>query len=137
LKDSEERLAAQASARYWESKDSVNGIAEAIGISKGRLYELLRPLPLEGACPTCGGGPAVFPNRTARDRGQATCLHCGWEGSAEELALEPPREDRRVSEAPTTVHRGTLEEAPPLAGMVGGLLVGLAAGLMLGHLLRK
>lgn len=137
MKDTEDELAARASTRYWESDESVNGIAEAMGISKGRLYEFLRPLPVEGACPSCGGGPAVFPNRTARDREQVTCLHCGWEGSADDLGREPPREDRRVGQPPTAVHRGTAQEAPPLSGVVGGLLVGLAAGLILGRLLRN
>jgi hypothetical protein len=137
VNDSEERLAARASTLYWESDQSVNGIAAEMGISKGRLYELLRPLPAEGACPSCGGGPAVFQHRTARERGQVECLHCDWEGSVEELAEAPPREDRQGRGAGPVLHTGALREAPPLSGVVGGILVGLAAGLVLGQMLRK
>jgi hypothetical protein len=58
----------EANRRYWETEESVNGIAEAMGVSKGRLYDLLLPfdadLPLPGVRIALG-----YPHRTARDRG--------------------------------------------------------------------
>jgi hypothetical protein len=77
-----------ANRRYWESEESVNGIAEAMGISKGRLYELLLPFDADLACPSCGGSLG-YPHRTARIRGDVECEHCGFEGSREEIQKAP------------------------------------------------
>jgi len=136
VNDSEEKLARKASARYWESDESVNGIAEKLGISKGRLYDLLRPLPVEGSCPKCGEAPPVYLNRTARDREQASCLVCGWEGELEALGDAPSLEDREPVRPTVPLHRGSAREVPPLVGL-GGLLVGLALGILLGRMLDR
>jgi hypothetical protein len=74
----------EANRRYWESEESVNGIAEAMGISKGGLYELLLPFDAEVACPECGA-PLGYAHRTARQRGDLSCAACGFEGKLGEL----------------------------------------------------
>ncbi|MGE0159491.1 MAG: hypothetical protein AB7T31_08750 [Gemmatimonadales bacterium] len=81
VRDADDR----ANELYWGSKLSVNQIAEALDLSKGALYELIRPLPADVACPRCGT-EAVHPNRTAHERGLIVCLDCGWEGDADQAA---------------------------------------------------
>lgn len=136
MTDQEEVLARKVSDRYWATDESVNGIAEALSISKGRLYELIRPLAVEGSCPACGGGPPVHPNRTARDRGQVECPYCDWEGELDELAADPPTESAGRP-APSVVELngpdGLRWDRPEV---LGGVLVGLAAGLLLSRWLR-
>src|SRR5688572_12550157 len=73
--DADER----ANTLYWGSDLSVNQIAETLDLSKGALYEMIRPLPAEVACPRCRV-EAVHPNRTALERGLVACLECGWDG---------------------------------------------------------
>ncbi len=136
MSDSEAKLARKASERYWESDESVNGIAERFGISKGRLYDLLRPFPVEGSCPKCGGTPPAFLNRTARDRGQVSCLLCGWEGEFEALGEAPPLEEQESLRPPVPLHRGSAREVPSLVGL-GGVLVGLALGIVLSRMLDR
>jgi predicted RNA-binding Zn-ribbon protein involved in translation (DUF1610 family) len=134
--DQDEVLARKVSDRYWASDESVNGIAEALSVSKGRLYELIRPLAVEGSCPTCGGGPPVHPNRTARDRGQVECPHCGWEGKLDELAAEPPVETAGRP-APSVVElNGPDAVRWDRPEVLGGVLVGMAAGFLLSRWLR-
>lgn len=140
----DDQLARKLSDRYWSTDESVSLIAEEVGISKGRLYELIRPLAIEGVCPRCGSGPPVYPNRTARDRHEVECPVCGWEGETGEVlpGTPVPPQDRR-----TYVRRPGDEKAAsspaemvanqPVSGAVGGLLVGLATGLMIGKWLRR
>lgn len=80
----------EANRRYWESEESVNGIAEAMGISKGGLYELLLPFDAGVDCPECGA-PLGYAHRTARQRGDLSCAACGFEGKLGELP-EPSEE---------------------------------------------
>jgi len=82
----------RANELYWGSDLSVNQIAEALDLSKGALYEMIRPLPADLACPLCGA-EAVHPNRTAHERGLIMCPSCGWEGDdaqAAPLSAAPP-----------------------------------------------
>lgn len=118
----------EANRLYWETDDSVNGIAEALGISKGRLYDLIEPLATELVCPDCGGGLA-FPNRTARDRGLVVCDVCGFEGDRDEL--EEP--------ADASVSLPRLEDGVPIgsAALLAGALVGAAAGVLLFRWMRR
>lgn len=138
MSDNDEKVARKASARYWETEESVNSLAEELGISKGRLYDLLRPLPIEEvACPRCGGSPPVHPNRTARDRGQVSCLHCGWEGELADLVPDGSGEGAPHGPPPPAVHRGGSREPAPLSAVAGSALIGLAAGLILGRYLGR
>jgi predicted RNA-binding Zn-ribbon protein involved in translation (DUF1610 family) len=139
----DEQLARKLSDRYWSTDESVSLIAEEVGISKGRLYEIIRPLAVEGICPRCGSGPPVYPNRTARDRHEVECPVCGWQGEDGEIlpGTPVPPQDRRAyvrsQDQPSGVARATEAVSQPVSGMVGGILVGLAAGLMIGRLTKS
>jgi hypothetical protein len=125
----------RANELYWGSDRSVNQIADDLGLSKGALYGMIRPLAAGMGCPECGAEVA-HPNRTARERGLVHCAACGWSGTEAETSrsFAPPaprsaeragarrRPGRRASEAPEGA-------APP--ALLGGALLGAAAGLAL------
>jgi predicted RNA-binding Zn-ribbon protein involved in translation (DUF1610 family) len=78
----------RANELYWGSDHSVNQIAEELDLSKGALYEMIRPLAAGFGCPLCGA-EVVHPNRTAKDRGRVDCSACGWDGTEDEaLSLD-------------------------------------------------
>jgi len=158
----QDHLQEELRRRYWESDESVNRIAEDLGISKGRLYGMIPLLRVTGACPACRVPGPGFTNRTARDVGELTCVLCGWTGTEAELA---PLEEGTAATS-SLRSRGTVEAGAaggasagdaggaPVAGraggagtaslqgidttsIVGGALVGLAAGLLLGGWLRR
>ena len=62
-------------ALYWESDESVAGLARRLGISRSALYAAVQPLPLGAPCPECGGA-LVYTNRSARAAEQAVCSDC-------------------------------------------------------------
>lgn len=132
-----DRLAPRANRLYWESDVSVNQIAEQLEISKGRLYEVVRPLPSGLPCPRCGE-EMVFPNRTAREKGFLSCPACGLEeeetevqGAWSETAgragggalVVPPEALERAREGP--------EEGRRTRIVAGTALLGIAAGIAL------
>lgn len=78
----------RANELYWGSDRSVNQIADELDLSKGALYETIRPLPAGLACPECGL-EVVHPNRTARDRGRVDCAACGWDGTEQDASRLP------------------------------------------------
>lgn len=121
----------KANRLYWQSDESVNGIADALGVSKGRLYDLIEPLAAGVTCPECGAGLA-YPNRTARDRGMVVCDQCGFEGQREDGDASGVR---RIRDA----LRNAAGEREPLtdAAVLGGILVGLSAGVVLYRWLRS
>ncbi len=134
----------EANRRYWESEESVNGIADAMGISKGRLYDLLLPFDAEAACPDCGAALG-FPHRTARSRGEGGCDACGFEGPVEGLS---PAEPDALSggggpdapDSPAPVHwtpGAAAAGVPELRQLAAAALIGTAAGLLLAGLLRR
>lgn len=131
-----------ANRRYWETEESVNGMAEAMGMSKGRLYDLLLPLDAGHPCPECGT-PLGFPNRTARDRGDVECEGCGFEGKRSDL---PPATDAPESAPgshdeegpPARWTPGAADGTPPSTRTVVGVaLLGMAAGIVLAGWLRR
>ena len=114
----------RANELYWGSDLSVNQIAEELDLSKGALYEMIRPLPADLACPLCGA-EAVHPNRTAHERGLIVCPACGWEGDdaqADSLVPAPPPSQRRPR-----------AEGGPRArpGLTAPLVIGAAVGVAL------
>lgn len=139
--------ARKANRLYWESDQSVNAVAELLGVSKGRLYDLVSPLPIDIPCPECGRALA-FPNRTARDRGLVTCDTCGFEGDRDDLeGVEAdsagnydegsPRGDYPFSGRPSEGDEGLLRV--PLLGnpvVLGGLFVGVVGGVLLARWMR-
>jgi hypothetical protein len=124
---------ARVNRLYWESDLSVNALGEELGLSKGRLYDLLRPLPSGLGCPDCGG-ELGYENRTARDRGNLSCPRCGFEGGRNH-ALDEPEEGSEMLPLPR--EGGALCNPAVLPTVLGGLVVGALAGLLLGRVLRR
>lgn len=126
----------RANELYWGSRMSVNQIADALDLSKGALYEMIRPLAAQVACPSCGV-EAVHPNRTAKEKGLIACPDCGWgeaEGSvaptsAAAAPLRPPAGPRGRPAAPGRPDEGSAPRNQ--AGVAAGILLGAAAGLAL------
>lgn len=148
----QDTLSQEANERYWESDESVNQIGEALGLSKGALYNLLEPLAAGLPCPGCGE-EMVFPNRTARDKGFLECPECGleeeevavqafWEEEGDStLILQPRRLVQRAGEAvqrAVDTGRDRVDSMTPRSRIIAGTaLLGAAAGLVLGTYLRK
>lgn len=129
------RAAHEANLLYWETSQGVNRIVEALGLSKGALYELLKPLESNVVCSSCGH-PEVFLNRTARAQLETTCLSCATEDGTE-------AEDTPLDERPETPHRIPTRHEPStlwlgalLAG-VTGFLIGRAMGSGRGVYVRR
>jgi len=140
---------ARANELYWGSDRSVNQIADELDLSKGALYEMIRPLAAGLGCPLCGT-EVVYSNRTAKERQRVDCPSCGWDGD-EEGAL--PIEGRARRPAPSAPSRDPEADElyaesdfdspgpPPVFGddpaargqrlIVGGALLGAAVGLAL------
>ncbi len=125
----------RANELYWTSDLSVNQIAEELDLSKGMLYELIHPAPAGFACPVCSE-ELVYANRTARDRAMLACPRCGWEGDEDDadlgvgdgsvvLPASTDADAAAASAAPTS------EDSGRRRVMVGGALLGAAAGLAL------
>ena len=118
----------RANELYWGSDLSVNQIAETLDLSKGALYEMIRPLPAAVACPDCGT-EAVHPNRTAHERGLVVCLSCGWEG-----------DDRHaIGMTPSSSPNEPADRTRVRPGLTVPLMIGAAVGVavMLWALRRK
>jgi predicted RNA-binding Zn-ribbon protein involved in translation (DUF1610 family) len=131
----------RANELYWGSDMSVNQIADALDLSKGALYELIRPLAADVSCPRCGA-EAVHPNRTAKERGLVACPDCGWGGEEGVAAPSPaiPRHPARPAPAAPVARRAAQPPRTPARGrppgrrrgaLVAGILLGAAAGLAL------
>lgn len=137
---SEDALRKKANALYWDSAQSVNHIAEEMDLSKGRLYELIAPLPTATACPECSA-MTHYANRTAREKATATCPECGYQGplaagtpSKAPAAPHVESEPRPSADDDKASH--ALEFAGPPADSrvgtrvwVGAALLGAAVGL--------
>ncbi|MBI4537982.1 MAG: hypothetical protein HY704_00560 [Gemmatimonadetes bacterium] len=143
-------LAEEVNRRYWDSGQSVNQIADALGISKGALYTLLDVMPAGAGCPRCGR-ELGYPNRTAREKGFVTCVACGFEEDLQILAADAGGGPEAAQPAGATAGEegeGALAQpgapaapaaaqgAPGLpvgtASLAGAALVGLAVGVLLG-----
>ena len=134
LRDMSER----ATLLYWNSDRSVNSIAEDLGLSKGRLYELIRPLKSGDRCPICQSD-LVFDNRTARDRNEAVCPACD-SGPVPELSRSraPEGVDPSILGESTLASSEGVATAPfGIGGVVAGLLIGTVAGVLLGRAFRR
>ena len=141
----------QANERYWNSDAGVNQLARELDLSKGSLYEIIVPLPTGVPCPHCNAELA-FANRTARERGFLSCPACGLEEDRERVLarleeaaydptiVDPPAADRPIppsaedppAEDPSAAPTRNLETL-----LVVTALAGLAAGLILGGVLRR
>ncbi|MEQ1855120.1 MAG: hypothetical protein ABL963_01555 [Longimicrobiales bacterium] len=129
----------RANELYWGSGMSVNQIAETLDLSKGALYELIRPLSAAVACPDCGA-EAVHPNRTAKEKGLIACPECGWGGDEGAAAPSTGLRKARAATAPRAAavpasassvpaHAGEVPAVRGRSALAAGLLIGAAAGL--------
>ena len=136
-------VVSQANERYWNSDAGVNQLARELELSKGALYEIIAPLPAGVPCPR-GDGELAFTNRTARERGFVSCPACGLEDDRERVLarLEEAAHDPTIVDPPGP-HDPAVAD-PPAAPtrsletlLVVTALAGVAAGLILGGLLRR
>jgi uncharacterized Zn finger protein (UPF0148 family) len=77
----------EANRLYWQTGTSVADIATQLDVSRRALYEQITPWPVDRACPRCGG-PLGYPNRSARDSGEAYCTLCGRPETEAEVAAD-------------------------------------------------
>ena len=133
----------QANEQYWNSDAGVNQLARELELSKGAFYEIIAPLPAGVPCPH-GDGELAFTNRTARERGFVSCPACGLEDERERVLarLEEAAHDPTVG-GPRTADDAAVAD-PPAAPtrsletlLIVTALAGVAAGLVLGGLLRR
>lgn len=133
----------RANELYWGSDRSVNQIADELDLSKGALYEMIRPLAAGLDCPQCGA-EVVHGNRTARDRGRVECTECGWDGNEDEARTQagqagtprpvgegdPYTEDDFDVTTPVPAS-ATSADSDTRRLVTGGALIGAALGLAL------
>jgi len=125
----------RANELYWGSDRSVNQIADDLGLSKGALYGMIRPLAAGTGCPACGT-EVVHPNRTAQERGLVDCPACGWNGTEDETVpsfgtTAPARAERSAARARSRADALAAIRGAPPASILGGALLGTAVGLAL------
>ena len=161
----QDALHLEANRLYWESDTSVNQIGEELGLSKGALYGILRPLSAGLPCIKCGEEMA-YPNRTAREKAFVACSSCGYE-DLEEVVQEHWQDAADLEAAGVPVDAPTaLSRTPPMTtssssesdlekedfraleqpvsdrrfgtrAMAGTALLGVAAGIIIGSLLSR
>lgn len=123
-------LGREANRRYWQTEEPVTEMADALGVSRGTLYNHISPLSTGGVCEECGGALA-YRNRQNRDTGEAECVECGTAQHQERTAAAaesgPPR---RSGPAPrrTATPAGTTDEEAERMLLFGAVV--LAASLM-------
>ncbi|HEU0079853.1 MAG TPA: hypothetical protein VFQ76_19560 [Longimicrobiaceae bacterium] len=148
----------RANLMYWNSSETVDRIAEQLGMSRNALYASVRPAPTGAACPDCGE-ELVYPNRTSRLAGRALCVSSGKthavaglppvevrsgpagaepraSGSGYEGRNEGYREAGRA--ALGGLREGLAAVEPQRAALIGGAAVmGAVAGVAAVSLLRR
>lgn len=139
----------RANRMYWNSSDTVDRIAEQLGMSRNALYSSVRPAPAGVDCPDCDE-ELVYPNRTSRLAGRAICLGCDTAHAVADLTAaesRPPRSASTLYEGRDQgydgVRLGGLRDGlaavePQRAAMIGGAAVmGAVAGVAAVNLLRR
>ena len=129
----EQDLVDRANDLYWGSDASVNRLAEELDLSKGALYDVIRPFPAGIPCPK-GDGEMGYANRTARDRGFVTCGVCGYEDEEGHLADGMERVGLPPETSPPRVRTVTDGSG---GRMLGSALVGVALGVLITGLVRR
>lgn len=125
MEPSDEReLAQRANQLYWDSDESVNEIADELGLSKGALYGLVEPRLSGLPCPRCGT-EMEYPNRTAREKGYLACPACDLE--EDEAVVRSGGDPFDVP-----ARSGTADSGEALNRLLlGSALLGAAAGVAL------
>ena len=147
-----EAVVARANELYWSSEVSVNRLVSELGLSKGTLYDVVRPLSAGLSCPR-DAADLAYPNRTARDRGFVSCPSCGFEDEEENVRArkeQGPKTGGPASPAERVQGRALSQPGDDLAFaqntavarlesfmVAGALLAGIGVGLILADFLRK
>ena len=82
----------EANRLYWETDESVAGIAERLELSRRALYDAVQPLPAGRDCPDCGRMMG-YETRSGRNADNAVCLYCDAEAEglpAPEMPADMP-----------------------------------------------
>ena len=118
----------RANRLYWNSSDTVDRIAEQLGMSRNALYASVRPAPAGVECPDCDE-ELVFPNRTSRLAGRSLCLACDTTHAVADLPAAGTRASRGGAAGPGAAGYEGREEGYGEArgARLGGLREGLAA----------
>jgi len=118
----------RANSMYWNSSETVDRIAEQLGMSRNALYSSVRPAPAGVECPDCDE-ELVFPNRTSRLAGRALCLSCDTTHAVADLPAVGSRASRAdATRTPSHTYEGPEEGYREAGGaLLGGLREGLAA----------
>ncbi len=143
----------RANELYWSSSESVNQIANQLGLSKGSLYAAIKPKPSDSMCPTCGS-QLGYANRTALERGTLSCQGCAHEftvrpertkeplvpliqaphAGAEANTLNEPAQQQSATGPRST---GTMRSHRSRQLVLGTTLLALGTGLLLSRLVRR
>lgn len=140
----------QANQLYWSSDESVNRIANRLGLSKGSLYAAIKPKPSDSMCPTCHS-QLVYANRTALERNTLSCLSCTHEFTvrpdrtnveihrAEEDAVETSADADLVPGRPDLAPGRPEPHDPPASRqlLLGTAFLALGTGLLLSRFVRR
>ncbi|HUF13334.1 MAG TPA: hypothetical protein VMN78_09555 [Longimicrobiales bacterium] len=97
---SADELDREVNRLYWKTAEPVTRLAEQLQVSRGTLYNHLRPLPAGATCSTCGGR-LLFRTRSSRDSGDAHCGECGADeqlGDAAAAGFAPAAAKRAVAQ---------------------------------------
>src|SRR4051812_34138823 len=113
-----EVVRASANRLYWNSADTVDEIAERLGIGRGAIYAAVRPISADADCPHCGAG-LVFTNRSARAAGRARCPECGRTHLVGESSHPFDRATQASAEAPPPPERPRRPPSPPRGPLLG------------------
>lgn len=128
---------------YWNSDETVDQLAQRLGMSRHALYASVQPIAADATCEACEG-VLEFTNRSSRNAGRATCIACGAEAfvefprpeeTTEETGESPePMSDATTGDAITgdvpTVENGRLRRIPERAAKIGGAAaLGAAIGV--------
>ncbi len=130
-------MSERANMLYWNSDQSVNSIADDLGLSKGGFYGVIRPIESERHCSNCQL-KMVFANRTAQERDDAFCPACDADGlpaHSVRSAAQRSSDDYWPSEI-----SGNAELSPLLSetkGVLASFFVGTVVGILLGRFLRR
>ncbi len=136
------RTAAEANRLYWNSEQSVNSIAEVMGLSKSSLYGLIDPLSSESKCPDCSA-EMVYRNRTALDKEALSCPSCGLQTGNSSGTKPKPAKGDASADSPVDATEERSAGSPSSTGrpsnrvLAGAALLGVAAGIVVAAAIRK
>ncbi len=104
-------LLRRANELYWRSPDTVDQVAEQVGLTRNALYGAIRPEGTGAECPSCGED-LIFPNRSTRSAGRGLCLGCNQSVALDDLpSLERAAASDAEGDAPRWWRPGGRAEA--------------------------